>query len=107
MLQPAAAASAEASPVKTKQDESMDKTQPSVKEGDEAKSPNPRKHAASPSHNPNDGGDVDTQIATAVAEAVEARSAIFEEKLKYWRGEVNQQMLDRFRELNVAVLRQL
>lgn len=50
---------------------------------------------------------MDTQIATAVAEAVEERSVIFEEKLKYWKDEVNQQMLDRFRELNVAILGQL
>lgn len=40
MLQPPGTALAEASLAKTKQDESMDKTQPSVKEGDEAKSIN-------------------------------------------------------------------
>jgi len=47
---------------------------------------------------------MDTQIAVMVAQMVEERSAEFEEKLKYWKGEVDQSMVLRFNELNTSVL---
>jgi hypothetical protein len=44
--------------------------------------------------------DIDTQIATMVAHLVEERSSEFEEKLKYWKGEVDQSMARQFNALN-------
>lgn len=110
-------ASAEGSPAKTKAYESIDEkmidgdgingSYPSVKDGDI--STNTRKYTsplAAPAQNahPADVGDMDTQIAVMVAQMVEERSAEFEEKLKYWKGEVDQSMVLRFNELNTSVL---
>lgn len=97
--------SCEGSPAKVGADASMDGSQPSIKEAEDGKS-STTKTPANPAAAA-EAGDIDAQIAILVTEAVKERSVEFEDKLKYWKGEVDQNMLDRFNALNASVLGQL
>ena len=51
--------------------------------------------------------DIDAELANMVTQQVSEKADMFDEKLKYWRSEVDQTMLIRFEQLNTSVLGQL
>lgn len=45
-------------------------------------------------------GDIDTQVIQLVSQEIEQKSRIFEDKLHYWRDEVNNRMTEKFNEIS-------
>ena len=66
-----------------------------------------KKHSATAPAQAAADADIDAKLATMVAQLVEERSTEFEEKLKYWKGEVDLGMAQQFQALNQSLLGQL